>query len=207
MRQASKAFGVAAASLLASASSAQAHIIGARLGDFYAGLAHPMTDPQDVILWVALGLLAGSLGAVKARPLIALFPIGLVIGLSIARSLAAGFEGALAAAAMLVALGLLVALELQLNIVLLGAIAVALAIMRGAANAGGIGPETNQLLYAAGMAAIGYVVITLVMALTLAFRGEGAEAGWRRIAVRALGSWIAAVGLMMGGLAFTHIGA
>lgn len=205
MRQSFRAVGVAAASLLVSASSAQAHIIGARLGDFYAGVTHPMTDLQDVILWVALSLLAGSLGAARARPLIVLFPIGLVIGLAIATSLEAGFEGALAAAAMLVALGLIVALELQLHIVLLCALALALALMRGAANAGGIGPETSQPLYAAGMAAVGYVVVTLVMALTLAFRGEdGASPGWRRIAVRALGSWIAAVGLMMGGLAFTH---
>lgn len=197
--------GLAAASLLASATGADAHIIGARLGDFYAGVAHPLTDLQDVILWVALGLLAGSLGAAKARPLIFLFPAGLVAGLLIPANLGAGFEGALAAAGMLVVLGLLLALELRLHATALYAIVLALAVMRGAANAGGVGPETNQQLYAAGMAAAGYVTITLVMALTLAFRGEGAAvAGWRRIAVRALGSWIAAIGLMMAGLAFTH---
>jgi urease accessory protein len=76
--------------------------------------------------------------------------------------------------------------------------------MRGAANAGGIGPDTNQLLYAAGLAGIGYVAITLTMAVTLAFRRTdgGASTAWRDIAIRALGGWIAAIGLMMAGLAF-----
>jgi hypothetical protein len=38
-----------------------------RLGDFYAGALHPLTDLQDGLLWTALGLLAGSLGAIHAR--------------------------------------------------------------------------------------------------------------------------------------------
>ena len=30
-----------------------------RLGDFYASALHPLTDLQDVLLWVALGMQAG----------------------------------------------------------------------------------------------------------------------------------------------------
>ena len=58
-------------------------------------------------------------------------------------------------------------------------------------------------LYAAGLAGAGYVAITLVMAVTVAFTGSDAEpaVAWRRIAIRAMGSWIAAIGLMMGGFA------
>jgi len=77
-------------------------------------------------------------------------------------------------------------------------------VIRGAANAGDIGPDTDRLLFAAGLARAGYTVITLAVALTLAFRR--AEAGplpaWQGIAIRAFGGWIAAVGLMMAGLAF-----
>jgi hypothetical protein len=75
--------------------------------------------------------------------------------------------------------------------------------MRGAANAGDLGPETNRLLFAAGLAGAGYAAITLTMALTVAFRGTdaGSSIAWRGIAIRAFGSWIAAIGVMMGGFA------
>jgi urease accessory protein len=79
-----------------------------------------------------------------------------------------------------------------------------LAVMRGAANAGDVGPDTNRLLFAAGLACVGYAAITLTMAVTLAFRQPeaGVSMAWRGIAIRACGGWIAAIGLMMVGLAF-----
>ncbi|MBG0812461.1 HupE/UreJ family protein [Methylosinus sp. H3A] len=183
------------------AKTASAHIIGARLGDFYAGAVHPLTDLKDVILWFALGILAGSLGASNARSVLLLFPFGLLAGLTTGMTMNATSEGALVAAGALVLLGLLLALELRIHGGLLCAIALGLAAARGAANAGAVGPETNRLLFAAGLAVAGYVIIALVMASTLAFRGAGtATQTWRRVAIRVLGSWIAALGLMMGGL-------
>lgn len=188
--------------LIASATSAHAHIIGARLGDFYAGAAHPLTDLTDVILWFALALLAGSLGPSAARPILLVFPLGLVAGLSLGAEISSARAGGLAASGMLVLAGLLLAAGLRIHRALLCAIAFAAAALRGAANAGGMGPETNRLLFALGIAVAGYVTIALVAAATVAFRGEeAASQGWRRIAIRALGSWIAAIGVMMGGLA------
>jgi hydrogenase/urease accessory protein HupE len=56
---------MAAAMLLTGTSAADAHIVAARLGDFYMGASHPLTDLQDVVLWIATGVLAGTLGASK----------------------------------------------------------------------------------------------------------------------------------------------
>ncbi len=197
-----KAF-TAAAALLASAAPSDAHIIGARLGDFYAGAAHPLSDLQDVLLWVGLGLLAGAQGPSTARPLVLAFPLGLLAGLGLHMATNVSFDSALAAAGLLVALGLLLATELRVHPALLCAITIGLAVMRGASNASGMAQETNALLFAAGLALAGYVTITLSMAATAAFKKADANApAWRRIALRALGSWIAAIGLMMGGLAF-----
>ena len=61
---------IATATLVASAQAADAHIVASRLGDFYTGALHPLTDLQDLILWVAMGVLAGSLGAAKGRWLV-----------------------------------------------------------------------------------------------------------------------------------------
>jgi len=196
---------VAAAALLASAESADAHIVASRLGDFYAGALHPLTDLQDLIPWAALGLLAGSLGAGKGRWLVLVFPLGLLAGLVLGLAFGVGSGGPVAEAGMIVTLGLLLATEMRIPTAFLGVIAFGLALMRGAANWGGVVPETNGLLFAAGLAVAGYAAITLVMGLTLAFGGAdaGPPIAWRRIAIRALGSWIAAIGLMMGGFALS----
>jgi urease accessory protein len=194
---------VAAAALMASAQAADAHIVASRLGDFYAGALHPLTDLQDLILWIALGVLAGSLGATKGRWLVLVFPLGLLAGLVLGLTSGGVSAGPVADAGMVVVLGLLLAANVRISIAPLCAMALGLAMMRGAANSGDVGLETNRLLFAAGLAGAGYAAITLTMAVTLAFRGTDANPSiaWRGIAIRAFGSWIAAIGLMMGGFA------
>ncbi|MEJ0047458.1 MAG: HupE/UreJ family protein [Rhodospirillales bacterium] len=198
-----RAAALAAATLLVSAPRAEAHIVGARLGDFYAGALHPMTDPQDVILWVALGVLAGSLGATRGRWLVLTFPLGLVAGLALGMATGITSVGTLGDAVVTALLGLMLAAAAPLPTWGLCAIGAAVALMRGAVNAGGMGHETNVTLFAAGLASAGYAVMTLTMAVSVAFLATTtAQAqGWRPIALRACGSWIAAVGLMMGGFA------
>jgi urease accessory protein len=194
---------VAAAALIASAPAADAHIVTSRLGDFYAGALHPLTDLQDLILWIALGVLAGSLGATKGRWLVLVFPLGLLVGLVLGLTSGGVSARPVADAGMVVVLGLLLAANVRIPTAPLCAIALGLAMMRGAANSGDVGAETNRLLFAAGLASAGYAAITLTMAVTLAFRGTDADLSiaWRGIAIRAFGSWIAAIGLMMGGFA------
>jgi urease accessory protein len=198
------AIGTAAGVFLASTVAADAHIVAARLGDFYAGALHPLTDLQDVVLWVAMGVLAGALGAARGRLLILLFPLGLVIGLSMGNISGFTPPGPAVNAGILLVLGLLLAAEARLPTGLLAAIAFSLAVIRGAANADDLGPETDRLLFGLGLASAGYVAITLIMAVTLAFRKAdgGPTTAWRGIAIRAIGGWIAAIGLMMAGLAF-----
>ena len=192
------------ATLVASAQAADAHIVASRLGDFYTGALHPLTDLQDLILWVAMGVLAGSLGAAKGRWLVLVFPLGLLAGLILQRASGSVSPVPAADAGMILVLGLLLAASARIPTAMLCVIAFGLAVMRGAANAGDVGPDTNPLLFAAGLACVGYAAITLTMAVTLAFRrpDAGASMAWRGIAIRALGGWIAAIGLMMVGFAF-----
>ena len=194
---------VAIGVLFAGLRPASAHIVSARLGDFYAGALHPLTDLQDLILWLSLGILAGSLGAVRGRWLVLVFPLGLLSGLLAANVLGTLAAGPALNACMILLLGLLLAAALRIPTVLLCLIAFALAVVRGAANASDLAPESDRVLFAAGLACIGYAAITLVMALTLVFRRTDSPPAWRGIAIRALGGWIAAVGLMMAGLSLS----
>jgi urease accessory protein len=194
---------IAAALLFALPEAADAHIVASRLGDFYAGALHPLTDLQDLILWAAIGVLAGSLGAAKGRWIVLVFPLGLLAGLVLNRVFGVVSAGPAADAGMILVLGSLLAAATRIPTTLLCAIAFGLAVMRGTANAGDLGPETDRLLFAAGVACAGYAAITLTMALTLTFRrpDAGPAMAWRGIAIRAVGGWIAAIGLMMMGFA------
>ena len=188
-----------AAVLAICAHPAEAHIVSSRLGDFYAGAAHPLTGLQDVVLWTALGVLAGTQPAGRARWLVGVFPAGLAAGFLL--GLGSGLTSSVAAvdAGFMVGLGGLTAAAVRLPGPALSGIALALGLVRGAANAGGVGPDTNATLFAAGLALAGYAVITLLTAAILAFRHSGAD--WRGVALRAGGSWIAAIGVMTGGYA------
>jgi urease accessory protein len=191
---------ITAAMLLAQANPAEAHIVASRLGDFYAGALHPLTDLQDIILWGAMGVLGGTLGAARGRRLVLVFPLGLLTGLAFAQSFMITSTWSTVDAGMVLVLGLLLATAVRIPTVALCALAFALAVIRGATNATDIGPETDRLLFAAGLACSGYAVITLIMALVLVFRGADTGAiTWRKITVQALGGWIAAIGLMMVG--------
>jgi len=196
-----KRLGMAIIPLLA-ASSANAHIVGARLGDFYSGALHPLTDLLDVLLWIALGLLAASLGAARGRWLVLVLPLGLIAGLALGLDLHVDVGGQLTGAVMMVVLGVVLAAGIRISAMVLALVGLAVAVVRGMANAGGVAPETDPTLFAAGLAASGYVAITLVTAAVVAFREYGgAEQSprWRSIALRACGSWMAAIGLMLGG--------
>jgi hydrogenase/urease accessory protein HupE len=190
----------------AQAQTADAHIVSARLGDFYAGALHPLVDLQDLIMWGAMGILAGSLGAARGRSLVVVFPLGLIAGLFLASALGidATARPALDAGIILV-LGLLLAAAIRLPVSLLCALAFGLGVIRGAANASELGPQTDHVLFAAGLAGAGYVAITLIMALAAAFRRPetAPSTSWRGIAVRGLGGWVAAIGLMMMALSLT----
>ena len=193
---------IAALMLIAGGNAAEAHIVAARLGDFYMGVVHPLTDLQDVVLWTATGVLAGTLGGAKGRWLIPVFPLGLLAGLLLGHVFGA-VSTQLADAAMMLAIGMLLAAAAQVPTALLCAMAFVVAVIRGAANGADLAPETDRVLFAAGLACVGYAAITLTMALTEVFRRTAADSAtsWRAIAVRALGGWIAAIGLMMASLA------
>lgn len=187
----------AALALALLARPAEAHIIASQLGDFYAGAVHPMTALEDVVLWVALGILAGLQAPGQARWLSAVFPVALVAG--VGAGLLAGVPSLpVVDAVLMVVLGVMAAALVRLPAPVLCAVAAVVGLARGVANASGVGPATNVWLFVGGFALAGYVAVTLATGLAAAFR---LGAPWRTVALRAGGSWIAAIGLMAGGYA------
>ncbi len=181
------------------ANPASAHIVSSRLGDFYGGAMHPLTALADVVLWLALGLLAGLQPTRRARWIVVVFPAGLLAGFALGVLSGWTDDPMRVDAGLMVALGLLTAAAWRLPGAVLLALTLGVAVYRGAANASGVDAGTDPVLFACGLAAAGYAAITLTTALVHAFRRSGA--GWQAIAIRAGGSWIAAIGVMVGGYA------
>lgn len=193
----------AGVALVVSTEVARAHVVAARLGDFYAGAFHPLTDLRDAILSIAIASLAAFRGVRSARWLIFAFPAGLVAGAATALELGVAITNPFVECTAIVVMGLALALAAPVPEAILWLAAFALGTARGAANVAELGLDTNATLFVAGLATIGYVSITLLMALAhfvlSPIAALGAEP--RIIALRAFGSWIAALGLMMGALA------
>jgi urease accessory protein len=185
-----------AACLLAPA-SAHAHLVSNRFGAYYAGLYHPLTALENLLPWLALGLLAGLHHENVARPLLLVFPACVCLGAGIAQLLPTIPRSSEFALLSFVALGGLVALARPLPAAALLGLGALVGVGHGYGNGLALPPGGSILAFVLGVTTAGYVVIALTMSGTHAFvRGRS----WAAIAVRAVGSWIAAVGVMMIGI-------
>jgi hydrogenase/urease accessory protein HupE len=189
---------LALAGFLAAPGHASAHLIDTRLGDFYGGMLHPLTGVEDALPWLALAILAALQGPKRARWLIVVFPLGLLAGALASLALPVLPISPAIGAALIAVTGLAVAAAVGLPIAALVGLGGALALLHGYNNGQAMTADTDRLLFISGLTMIGYLYITLLSALAVAFlQGSG---GWRPIALRAGGSWIAAVGIMILGL-------
>ena len=170
---------------------AHAHAPIAGAGEFYAGLLHPLTDPQAIPSLLALGLLAGRAGKERG-----LWTALVGSATAFAAGLIATLVGWLPVAPLVLALAtlvaaLLLAADVRLPAVLLFALAMVLGAALGIVQAS----ELPSAEFGAG-AALGIALALLYLALFAA----RIEAPWARIGVRVAGSWIAAVMVLMLGL-------
>ena len=189
--------GLLAFAALLLASPARAHLVTTGLGPFYDGITHLAVSPTDLMAVIALALLAGLGGPVRARAVVATLPAAWLLG---------GLIGLLAAQELL--LPLVLALALLLLGVLVAADApmprVAAAVLAGAAGLLFGGLNGTSLAAAGGgpLGLVGIVTAATVILFLLAAAAVSAKAPWQRIVVRVAGSWIAAVAILMLGWSF-----
>jgi hydrogenase/urease accessory protein HupE len=180
-----------AAPILAPA-TAQAHLVSTGVGPVYDGIAHLFVSIEDLLPVLAIGLLAGLNGAPAGRWLLFSLPLSWLAGGIAGVVLPATLPAFSPAMLSMLVLGILTATDFRLQPSTVGALAAGLGLVHGwqngaALQAAGLG--TTGLV---GTAAAVFGVVTLVAASVVALRRP-----WVRIAVRAAGSWVAAVGLLM----------
>ena len=191
---------LAAAIVALAPSTAHAHLVDSRLGDFYGGVLHPVTAFEGVLPWLALAALAAFQGAARARWLVVVFPLSLLGGCALSQLLPSPSFIPAISVALIAMTGLAVAAAVRLPLPVLLGLAAVMGLVHGYQNGQAMTATTDQLLFIAGVTAIGYGVMTIATGSAIAFlRGVG---GWRPIVLRASGSWVAAVGIMVLGLQF-----
>ena len=180
--------------LMAAASAARAHTAAREVGDFYAGVLHPVTALEHVLSFVALGLLVGQQGR-KASPAVLMFSMLLMLGATSALWLPAVPYAGLLNIASAVLLGGLIALARPLPVALTQGISVVFGLSHGFANGTAIVGAVKPYLFIPGIGLAGLIVPAWGMILTDFVMRQ--RAGWMHIAVRVAGSWIAAIGILV----------
>jgi urease accessory protein len=185
---------VAGFALLCNPSRAVAHLVTTGMGPVYDGIGHLLLTPEDLVPVLAIAIYAGLRGAVAGRRTMFLLPIAWFVGGLAGSAVNAATSIPIPAISFLI-LGGLVAADLCMPAAAVSGLAIVLGLIHGFLNGTALkdGASTIGLL---GIMTMLFVLVTLASALVVSFRKP-----WARIAVRVVGSWIAAIGLLMFGWA------
>ncbi|RLP54878.1 MAG: hypothetical protein D6160_08685 [Ketobacter sp.] len=173
-----------------------AHLVTTRLGEFYSGLAHPITSLEHLLPWLALGLLAGIQQRNTSRSVLLWFPFTVATGAILGGWLPGPTWIQTLNLFFLCNLGLLVLLALRLKQAVFVLLAVVFGFTQGFANGVNTLQGSDLLLYVCGVTSAAYILMALVTAVAFCTYRRSA---WGPIALRAVGSWMLAIGMMYGG--------
>lgn len=199
MSRLARARPVATVLLAGAAGSAGAHSPIQGIGTFYSGALHPFIAPALLIALLALGLLLGQnahgrLTQAK-RPLVG-YAVALLLGLYL-HAWAGDPDTDRLLLAFGAAAGVAVAAAWRAPVPLNIALAVAVGLAVGVASGpSGVGGRAYTLMVVG--TALGSIFLPSWVAIVV----SAIEPPWARIAVRVLGSWLAAAALLVLSLSF-----
>jgi urease accessory protein len=190
---------LAAVAALLAAPELHAHGIVDGSNAFLSGLVHPVTALEHVLPLLALGMLAGQRGLRAAEGLVVAFPLAFACGAFGAALLPGIPDLSVVNAATAVVIGALVALAFGLSRPFLYAVVVITGALHGLANGGAIVGALPTFIAGATLSA----TLLFVYAFGVVDHVLRRQKPWLPVAVRAIGSWIAAFGILTVALAFS----
>ena len=185
---------LSAVTLMAAPGAAQAHLVTSGLGPFYDGALHLLLSPADLLGVVVLALLAGQHGAATARLTVLVLPVAWLLAGVVGLALPAALDLPWLSVLSYMLLGVLLAANLKLPPSVVAALAGLYGSLHGLMNG-----STLAAVGAGWPGLIGIAVTALLLTLLLSAAVVPIRADWDRIAIRVVGSWVAAVGLLMFG--------
>ena len=178
-------------------SHAEAHLNSTGLGPVYDGLLHFLQSPEDLLPVLALALLAGQRGADYGRRAMFVLPVAWILGGLAGLASKASGSTALTCISFLLLGGLLAAnARVSLRATTASLLGVLVGLFHGYLNGSGMGQPATGALALLGLGFAVFVLVAIAAAFVVQLRQP-----WTRIAVRVVGSWVAASGLLMLGWA------
>lgn len=189
----------AGVALLCGPLPAHAHLVSTGMGPVYDGIGHLLLTPEDLVPVLALALYAGLRGAASGRRAMFLLPAAWLAG-GVGGLFVISWPPFPVAVVSFLLLGALIAADLRAGKGPVSALAISLGIVHGTLN----GVALREGAGAGGLAGIA-VMLFVIVALSSAFV-LSLQRPWTRIAVRVVGSWIFASGLLMLGWTLKGLG-
>ena len=172
--------------------AAEAHLVTTGLGPIYDGISHVALSPDDLVPALVMALLAGLNGATAGRrglfAVTAAWLLGGIAGFLVGQPIGP----ATVPTASFLVLGVLTAADRRLSPATVATLAVAVGLLHGWLNGAGIVDARREVLGLAGIVSAIFVLTAIAAAFAVSLR-----AAWARVAVRVVGSWVAAIGLLM----------
>jgi urease accessory protein len=165
------------------------------VGDFYAGMLHPIVSLETALPLVAISLLAGQQRRETAIRLLTAFPAALLVGALLAARADAPSKLILVELILTAVLGILVAFARHLPNWLVLAPGIGIGLCAGWSNASEAFGQVSAIRFVAGLVVIGLLLLVYGNGLVRNLKAE-----WAQVAVRVVGSWIAAVSILVLGL-------
>jgi hydrogenase/urease accessory protein HupE len=176
--------------------SAHAHLTSTGMGPLYDGLMHFLSSPEDLVPAFGLALLCGLRGTRHSRVALFVLPCAWLLGSLAGLGAAAVAGSGVVSAVWFLLVGGLVAADAKLSVRAMAALAAALGLYHGFLNGTGTGHSMSAAITVIGLVSAVFVLFALAAAFAVQLHQH-----WARIAIRVIGSWIAASGLLLLGWA------
>lgn len=199
-RHAGRSFPATAAGVLVALGpvSAEAHLVNTGMGPVYDGISHFILSPWDVAIIAGLAIFAAMRGARAGRMTLLALPAAFLAAAIVGHFFPSAPDPAWLRGAALLLVGLLLAADLRLPLAIVAAIAAVISGYAGFLTGTEYATASAESLMLAGTSVAMIIIATLAAGTTVAI---ARSADWHRIALRVLGSWCAAIGLLMLGWA------
>ena len=174
------------------AAPAHAHLVQTGFGAFYDGITHLAVTPADLLLVIAVALLAGQRGTQAARWTLFALPLAWLAGGLLGARVPFEIGLPLLSTLTFALAGALVALDARVNAGAVAGFALGAGLAHGYVNGATVAPTGASLLGLAGAVTAVFCLLAILSAQVTTLKAD-----WTRIAVRVAGSWIAAAGILM----------
>ena len=167
------------------------HLVNARFGDFYGGVFHLLSTVQYMLPLIALALWMGQQSINQARWSFLCFLLAICFGAFIGTYFNENAAYEIIAIALIVLIGIPVTLKWRASFAIIITASALTGLFLGIANGSAWVNGMLRINFASGIIIMASLILLFTTAVVLSLTAK-----WHELAVRVMGSWIAAIGIL-----------